>query len=209
MQKLLLDFVKCDLFSLFIYFSRAQLYVIRSTKAHTGVYLAGHITECLHAYGVQKRILGITLDNASNNNTLINELTDSLKDYQGSATRIRCFAHILNLVVKAILSQFSKQNTMADNSNIEDLDDEFDDEEEADLNMGEDHEDDGEVIDPAIQASDALLVREVVWELDNAGSEAEISFNLSHEDIELGHCSVTKVCCSENTTTTNPNVLIW
>jgi hypothetical protein len=80
---------------------------IRANKAHTGIYLAGRITESLIGYGIQKRILGITLDNASNNNTLVNELTDSLDGYQGSLTRIRCFAHILNLVVK--VSSFNMQ----------------------------------------------------------------------------------------------------
>jgi hypothetical protein len=74
--------------------------IIRADKAHTGVYLAGRVLECLRTYGIQKRILGITLDNASNNNTLVSELGDLLHGYQGSLTRIHCFAHILNLVVK-------------------------------------------------------------------------------------------------------------
>jgi len=99
MQKLTLDFVKYG-FS-FFFSLHAQLYVIiRASKAHTSVYLAGRVLECLRTYGIQNQILGITLDNASNNNTLVNELADLLHGYQGSLTRIRCFAHILNLVVK-------------------------------------------------------------------------------------------------------------
>jgi hypothetical protein len=46
------------------------------------------------------QILAITTDNVSNNNTLIDELGDLLEGFQGSLTRVRCFAHILNLVVK-------------------------------------------------------------------------------------------------------------
>lgn len=46
------------------------------------------------------QILAITTDNASNNNTLIDELGDLLEGFQGSLTRVRCFAHVLNLVVK-------------------------------------------------------------------------------------------------------------
>jgi hypothetical protein len=49
---------------------------------------------------IDDKILGLTLDNASNNNTLVEELEDLLEGYEGSSTRIRCFAHILNLVVK-------------------------------------------------------------------------------------------------------------
>ena len=62
--------------------------------------------------------------------------------------------------------------------------------------MGEDHEDESDVIDPAVEASDALLVEEVVQELED-DAEAESPFNLSDEDIELGRGSVTKVSRSE------------
>jgi len=47
-----------------------------------------------------RQILGFTADNASNNNTLVDELTELLDGFQGPLTRVRCFAHILNLVVK-------------------------------------------------------------------------------------------------------------
>ena len=46
------------------------------------------------------QILVLVLDNASNNNTLVKELSDLLDGCPGPTTRIRCFAHILNLVVK-------------------------------------------------------------------------------------------------------------
>jgi hypothetical protein len=42
-------------------------------------------------------------DNASNNNTLVDELAEMLDRFQGSLTRVRCFAHILNLVVKVFI----------------------------------------------------------------------------------------------------------
>lgn len=47
-----------------------------------------------------RQILALILDNAANNNTLVKELGDLLDGHQGSLARIRCFAHILNLVVK-------------------------------------------------------------------------------------------------------------
>ncbi|KAH8109784.1 hypothetical protein DFH11DRAFT_1515225, partial [Phellopilus nigrolimitatus] len=46
------------------------------------------------------QILGVVCDNASNNDTLISELELALDSHNGSHTRIRCFAHVLNLVVK-------------------------------------------------------------------------------------------------------------
>ena len=37
---------------------------------------------------------------------MIDELATLLNDFPGSTNRTRCFAHILNLVVKSILQQF-------------------------------------------------------------------------------------------------------
>lgn len=46
------------------------------------------------------QVLALTTDNASNNITLVDELADLLNGFQGSLAWIRCFAHVLNLVVK-------------------------------------------------------------------------------------------------------------
>ena len=45
------------------------------------------------------KVLAVVCDNAANNDTLITEL-ELLGSPVSSETRIRCFAHILNLVVK-------------------------------------------------------------------------------------------------------------
>ncbi|RPD52241.1 hypothetical protein L226DRAFT_432193, partial [Lentinus tigrinus ALCF2SS1-7] len=52
------------------------------------------------------QILSVTADNASNNDTLTAELARALPEFQGDFGRTRCFLHILNIVVKAILKQF-------------------------------------------------------------------------------------------------------
>ncbi|THH18573.1 hypothetical protein EUX98_g8934, partial [Antrodiella citrinella] len=84
---------------------------VKLTSSHTGSYLAKRLAECLREYGIEKKILGITADNASNNDTLISEL-ESLGGANSSHTRVRCFAHIINLVVKALLTPFtSKRRT--------------------------------------------------------------------------------------------------
>lgn len=89
---------------------------LRLTKAHHGTYLAEKLTQTLKEFGIEKKvshtcllgdrlslstqILGITADNASNNDTLTTELESSLRGANSIQTRVRCFAHILNLVVK-------------------------------------------------------------------------------------------------------------
>lgn len=52
----------------------------------------------LIVFGAQ--ILAITGDNASNNDTLVSELEFMLNGANSTATRVRCFAHVLNLIVK-------------------------------------------------------------------------------------------------------------
>lgn len=52
------------------------------------------------------KILGVTCDNASANDAMIDALTTIMSDFPGRANRARCLAHIVNLVVKIILRQF-------------------------------------------------------------------------------------------------------
>lgn len=68
------------------------------------------------------QILSITCDNASNNDTMINELARLVDDFPGPANQTRCFLHILNLVVKSILQQFdvpTSKKTDGDEENNE------------------------------------------------------------------------------------------
>jgi hypothetical protein len=62
-------------------------------------------------------ILSITSDNASNNDTMIAELADLIDEFPGPANQTRCFAHIINLVVKSIMHQFE----LKDDKGITDL----------------------------------------------------------------------------------------
>jgi hypothetical protein len=52
------------------------------------------------------KILSVSCDNASANNVMIDHLAILNDDFPGSSNRTRCFAHIINLVVKSILKQF-------------------------------------------------------------------------------------------------------
>jgi Ran GTPase-activating protein (RanGAP) involved in mRNA processing and transport len=50
--------------------------------------------------------LGITCDNASNNDKMIDHLATLVDAFPGAANQTRCFTHILNLVAKSVLHQF-------------------------------------------------------------------------------------------------------
>ena len=44
--------------------------------------------------------MGVTADNAENNVTMLRELQVLIPTWPGPDMRVRCFAHIINLVVK-------------------------------------------------------------------------------------------------------------
>ncbi|KAJ3831328.1 hypothetical protein F5878DRAFT_549679 [Lentinula raphanica] len=62
----------------------------------------------LKAFNIAERTLGHTGDNASNNDSMLNELEALYTEYEGSLagrdTQIRCFGHILNLTYQVIFS---------------------------------------------------------------------------------------------------------
>jgi len=60
----------------------------------------------LNEFGIAEKCLGITCDNASNNDVMIDELVDLLPNYPEAANRCRCFLHIVNLIAKTLLKQF-------------------------------------------------------------------------------------------------------
>ncbi|RDX39996.1 hypothetical protein OH76DRAFT_1304119, partial [Lentinus brumalis] len=50
--------------------------------------------------------MSITCDNASNNDVMIEEMGRCIPSFEGDFHRVRCFAHIVNLVVKSLLKNF-------------------------------------------------------------------------------------------------------
>jgi hypothetical protein len=57
------------------------------------------------------QILSVTCDNATNNDSMINELKDLLENFSGAENRTRCFAHIINLIAQTIIRQFDVPKT--------------------------------------------------------------------------------------------------
>jgi hypothetical protein len=71
---------------------------------HTGVVIAQAIFECLVEWNIEDKVITITLDNASNNNTTITNLTSKLlarrnAQFDPLYFHVRCASHIVNLVV--------------------------------------------------------------------------------------------------------------
>ncbi|KAF8649140.1 hypothetical protein AX14_008739 [Amanita brunnescens Koide BX004] len=62
--------------------------------------------DILDVFDICDKVMAITCDNASNNDALIPRLSEEVPLFGGQSARICCFAHIVNLVVKSILSQF-------------------------------------------------------------------------------------------------------
>ncbi|THU95120.1 hypothetical protein K435DRAFT_798347 [Dendrothele bispora CBS 962.96] len=82
---------------------------VRLLKSHTGEYLAERLSDCLERFGIADQTLGIAMDNASNNDTMIAELPTLLPSSSMTAptTQIRCFGHVGNLVEKGLLLIFN------------------------------------------------------------------------------------------------------
>ncbi|KAG6874263.1 hypothetical protein C0992_007896 [Termitomyces sp. T32_za158] len=82
--------------------------IVEVARRHSGVALAVEFTKILDDFGVVDKVLSVTCDNATNNNVMIleMELNDALKRFNGQSSRVRCFAHVVNLVAKSIISQF-------------------------------------------------------------------------------------------------------
>lgn len=84
-------------------------------------------------------MLNITLDNASNNDAMVDELRFLVENWPGPANRSRCFLHVVNLVAKALLRQFDPPKKDAEaaltaaEKELMALSDELDDEDEEDV----------------------------------------------------------------------------
>jgi hypothetical protein len=70
--------------------------------SHTGEKMGETLISVLKEFGIESKILTVTVDNVSNNDTIVAYLLIKgiLKDAE---CHIRCFAHFLNLAVKDAL----------------------------------------------------------------------------------------------------------
>jgi hypothetical protein len=64
------------------------------------------IMTCLWLILTAVQILSLTCDNASNNDTMVEELVYLVAAFDGEVSRTCCFAHIINLITKSVIKQF-------------------------------------------------------------------------------------------------------
>jgi hypothetical protein len=87
---------------------------------HSGVNLAEVLLKLLQKHHIEKRVLTITTDNASNNSTLIESIQDSLQLLESSSDstiiRIPCMAHVIQLCLGELLG---KMKAIPKNNNPE------------------------------------------------------------------------------------------
>ena len=82
-------------------------------NSYTGEHMAGILYNVLERFSITKRLLCITTDNAGNNGTMWKELEELLNNldvdnsWSSDSTKIPCLAHVIQLVVKAILGAFN------------------------------------------------------------------------------------------------------
>ncbi|PIL32936.1 hypothetical protein GSI_05054 [Ganoderma sinense ZZ0214-1] len=150
---------------------------IKLAKGHTGEYLAHKLMGLLEEFGIVDKVLGVTCDNASNNAKMLKEMKKLNADFRGPDARVRCFGHVINLVVKAILSQFGqkvKSEAIGEtDKDISALDDPVD------------VEDDEEDVDEAREAADDDDIEE--------GEDQRPELVLTDADIKLGRLTLQKV----------------
>ena len=79
--------------------------------SHTGFNLAQSMYQILRECGLHEKLLAFTLDNASNNKTMLEELQKCLLcdgiNWEHKLNYFRCFAHILNLAVQDAMSSLT------------------------------------------------------------------------------------------------------
>jgi hypothetical protein len=71
----------------------------------------------LRDFGIDHKVLSVTCDNASNNDTMVTELNNLLTTFSAT-NRTRCFAHILNLIAKSLLKQFNVKPKAGDTDDL-------------------------------------------------------------------------------------------
>src|ERR1700733_4848515 len=74
-------------------------------QSHSGLNLALVFVDILKEFEIEHKILSITCDNASNNDTMVEEMAKTLTAFS-EVNHTCCFAYIINLIAKSLLKQF-------------------------------------------------------------------------------------------------------
>src|SRR5450432_671819 len=98
----------------------------------SGENMAGIVIDLLQELDINCKVISITSDNASNNETLVDIVESSLSEqfprtdnlsntsrFYGQASYIRCIVHVLNQIVKLILKTLNSRDRASANDAIE------------------------------------------------------------------------------------------
>jgi len=88
-------------------FCESTLDIAKLSAQHTGENLYHKFKEILAEFGIQNKVLGITVDNASNNNAMMRAAESDVSNTFSTFAHIRCFAHVVNLRAKDALAVIS------------------------------------------------------------------------------------------------------
>ncbi|TFY61175.1 hypothetical protein EVG20_g7153 [Dentipellis fragilis] len=88
--------------------------LVEVDESHSGLNLAQAFARVLEEFGISNKMLSVTCDNASANDVMTDELVELVDSFSGQVARMRCFAHVVNLVAKSLLCQFDVLKAKAD-----------------------------------------------------------------------------------------------
>jgi hypothetical protein len=124
---------------------------------------------------------------------MVDHLYDLVPAFEGQESRIRCFAHILNLVVKAILSVFGMKRKQKGATQAEDDDCMVELEDDEDLDDEDIDEEVDEDLDPEREAWDEAQI-EAVGEILERDLQQSPHRKAIMEQIQVGTLAIHKVC---------------
>ena len=114
------------------------------------------------------QILGITCDNASNNDMMVEALATIMSHFSGEANHAQCLAHIVNILAKIILRQFNIPKKK--NKNKKDLPEDR-------MAVDEDDDDQEEI-------NEEMLYKEE-WEMDDGDDEDDEDSERLQRDADI------------------------
>jgi hypothetical protein len=87
---------------------KTALLALRPLEGHYGHQIADEVLPVIKSFRIEGQLGAFQTDNASNNDTALKVLAASIPGMNVKELRLRCFSHIVNLVVKAILYSDNK-----------------------------------------------------------------------------------------------------
>jgi hypothetical protein len=89
---------------------------------HSGVNLSDVVLRLLHQHNITDRVLAVTTDNASNNNTMISSIRESIQSLEhnngSTIVRVPCIAHVIQLSLNDLLGKM-KANPRNESTEME------------------------------------------------------------------------------------------